>query len=181
MVDMSQTIIANSDQLNADDLIGGDMVITISDVKQNNSKDQPIKIFHDKGQPWMPCKSMRRVLVDCWGVDGQAYIGRQVHLHRDQSVKWAGQEVGGIRIKALSHIKGKRRLALTATRGVKREYIVDELKAVPSLQDLAREAAKYGLASYKEWYDQLKPAQQKHLQETIHKELKQIALKADEA
>jgi hypothetical protein len=121
---------------------------------------------------------MRRVLVDCWGKDGKQYIGRQVHLYRDQSVKWGGQEVGGIRIKALTHIKGKRRLALTATRGVKREYIVNELKLAPSLLDMAREAASYGLAAYKEWFDGLTKEQRQQLQPS-HEELKQIALKAD--
>ena len=98
MVDISSTIIAKSDQLNADDLIGGPITVTITNVSLTESPDQPLTINYDgdNGRPYKPCKSMRRVLAAAWGNDGSKFIGRRVTLFRDPRVKWAGQEVGGI-------------------------------------------------------------------------------------
>jgi hypothetical protein len=64
MLDLSKTIAPRSDQLNADDLIGGPRTITITGVKLV-AEDQPVAISfdNDEGKPWKPCKSMRRVLV----------------------------------------------------------------------------------------------------------------------
>src|SRR5690606_25044456 len=100
MVDISSTIIAKSDQLNADDLIGGPITVTITNVSLTESPDQPLTINYDgdNGRPYKPCKSMRRVLAAAWGNDGSKFIGRRVTLFRDPRVKWAGQEVGGVRI-----------------------------------------------------------------------------------
>lgn len=98
-MDLSQTIIPKSDQLNADDLIGGTRTIRISSVSAGNA-EQPVVIHFDgdNGRPYKPGKSMRRVLVCLWGNDSAAYIGRRLTLYRDPSVKFGGEDVGGIRI-----------------------------------------------------------------------------------
>lgn len=128
-IDLSDTIAAKSDQLNADDLVGGDKIIKIRDV-QVVKNDQPVSIFFDgeDKKPWKPCKSMRRILVMAWGDDGQKYKGRSLSLYLDPKVKWAGQEVGGIRIRAMSDIDKELRVALTVTRGKKEPYIVKKLE-----------------------------------------------------
>ena len=64
-IDVSKTIAPKSDQLNADDLLGGARTIKITKITKAESPEQPINIFFegDEGKPYKPCKSMRRVLV----------------------------------------------------------------------------------------------------------------------
>ena len=136
MLDLSKAVEAKSDQLNADDLIGGPKVLVITGVKKI-SGDQPIAISYadDGGKPYKPCKSMLRVLMAAWGINGEAYVGRSMKVFNDQSVKWAGQEVGGIRISHLSDMPGKLKMALTVTRGKKSQYVVEQLESKPELSE----------------------------------------------
>jgi hypothetical protein len=130
MTDLSGTIIPKSDQLNADDLIAGPRTIRVSRVTANpDSAEQPVSVFFDGdgGKPYKPCKSMRRVLVACWGADGSAFAGRSMTLYRDPSVTWGGLEVGGIRISHLSHIEREMTMALTATKKARKPYTVKPL------------------------------------------------------
>lgn len=129
MTDLATTIAPKSDQLNADDLIAGPMTITVTGVSAASS-EQPIAINFegDNGKPYKPCKSMRRVLVQLWGRDGSKYAGRSMTLYRDPEVKFGGEKVGGIRISHMSHIEGRKTLALTATRGSRKPFVVEPLK-----------------------------------------------------
>lgn len=129
-IDVSGTIIAKSDQLNADDLISGPITVEITGVRMM-TKDQPIAVSISGGhQPWKPCKTMRRVLVHAWGADASKWVGRSLTLYRDASVKWAGDDVGGIRISAMSHIPKRIALSLAVTKGVKAKNFVDVLVPV---------------------------------------------------
>jgi hypothetical protein len=132
MIDMK--IEAKSDQLNADDLLGGHRVLRITAIKAG-SAEQPIIISYDgdQGKPWKPSKGMRRVLVAAWGNDGETYIGRSVEVYNDQSVKWAGAEVGGIRISRMSDIKNTIVLPLTLSRGKKTPVIIKPLEGKKEL------------------------------------------------
>ena len=130
MTDLSTTIIAKSDQLNSDDLISGPITIRITKVSANpSSAEQPISIHYDgdNGKPYKPCKSMRRVLVQIWGKDGSAFVGRHLTLYRDSSVTWGGLAVGGIRISHMSDIDSNVTMALTATRASRKPYTVKPL------------------------------------------------------
>ena len=121
MNDMSPIIAPKSNQLTSDDLLAGDRIITITEVNINPGTEQPcqIRFDGDQGKPWYPCKTMARVLVKAWGPDAKQYVGKSVQLFRDPTVTWAGMAVGGIRIRALSHIDAAFDMALTATRGKK--------------------------------------------------------------
>lgn len=130
MTDLSKTIEAKSDQLNADDLMAGPRTIEITKVSANqSSSEQPIAIGYkgDNGRTFYPCKTVRRLLVSVWGPNGNEYVGRSVTLYRDPTVKWGGMEVGGIRISHMSHIDKPVTIALTATRGNKRPTTVQPL------------------------------------------------------
>ncbi|GAB6854081.1 hypothetical protein [Asaia astilbis] len=129
MVDLSKTIIAKSDQLNADDLLGGPITVKIQAVKEGNT-DQPIAIFYEgcNGKPFYPCKSMRRVLVNVWGKDGADYVGKSMTLFRDAAVKFGGIMVGGIRISHMSGLEKDMPMALQVTKGSKKLYTVKPLK-----------------------------------------------------
>jgi len=129
MTDLSNTIAPRSDQLNADDFLGhGPKTIKITKVSLK-AGDQPVAISFegDENKPYLPCKSMRRVLVQLWGGDGGTYIGRSMTLYRDENVKFGGANVGGIRISHLSDISEPVTLALTASKAKRLPYVVKPL------------------------------------------------------
>jgi hypothetical protein len=128
---MTQFTVPKSDQLNADDLIGGPRTITISRVRASESTpDQPVEI-HIEGsdKPYKPCKSMRRVMIALWGIDAMQYVGRSMTLYRDPEVQFGGMKVGGIRIGEMSHIEKDAQLVLTASKTKRAPYMVKKMKA----------------------------------------------------
>lgn len=127
---LRDTIVPKSDQLNADDLIGTTRTITVTEVARGPA-DQPLSVHYEgeNGRPYKPCKSMRRVLIAAWGEDGSQWAGRSMTLFCDQSVKFGGQEVGGIRISHLSHIDRDLKLKITTTRGKRSDYMVRKIAA----------------------------------------------------
>jgi hypothetical protein len=135
MSDMKPAIAPKSDQLNADDLISGPITITVTGVTVKGGQEQPVAISYegDNGKPYKACKSMCRVLVSAWGSDSKQYVGRAMTLYRDPHVKWAGMEVGGIRISHLSHLDRDMTMALTATRGSKKLFTVSPLLSLSSI------------------------------------------------
>lgn len=136
-MDISDTIIAKSDQLNASDLIGGPITVTITGVKRFDSAEQPIAISYDgdNGKPFKPCKSVRRLLVGMWKKDATKYVGRRLTLYRDPSVKWAGKEEGGIRVSHASHIDGDFKMALRASKAVSAMTTVKPLAAAVTVSE----------------------------------------------
>lgn len=132
-MDMSAFIAPKSDQLNADDLIAGPRTITVTSVRGTDAADQPVAIHYegDGGKPYKPCKSMRRVMVHCWGKNAAGYVGKSMELYCDPEVMFGGMKVGGIRIRSMSHIDGPKQMALTATRGKKAPYKVQPLADAP--------------------------------------------------
>lgn len=145
MVDMTATIAPKSDQMNADDLIGGPRTITITKVTGNEGNaEQPVNVFYegDDGKPFRPCKSMRRVMVAVWGAAASQYVGKAMTLYRDPKVKWGGMEVGGIRISHMSGLDKPKQLALTETRAKRTPYTVQPLKDAPAPKAEAENPAK---------------------------------------
>lgn len=147
-MDLSKTIIPKSDQLNADDLISGARTIKIRDIKGGATDEQPVMIYFygDNNKPFKPCKSMRRVLVQLWGADGLQFIGRRLTIYRDESVKWAGVDVGGIRVSHASHIAENTRVLVTTAKNKRVPMTIDVLPMV-ELKDLA--GAKKAIADKK--------------------------------
>lgn len=137
-MDLSKTIIPKSDQLNADDLISGSKTIKIRDIKGGSDEAQPVSIYFygDNNKPFKPCKSVRRILVQLWGADGLQYIGRRVTIFRDDTVKWAGVEIGGIRVSHASHIAEATRVLVTTAKNNRKPMNIDVLPLV-ELKDLA--------------------------------------------
>lgn len=130
-MDMTQFIAPRSDQLNADDMIGGPRTITISRVRASESTpEQPVEI-HIEGsdKPYKPCKNMRRVMVSLWGPDASQYVGRSMTLYRDPEVQFGGMKVGGIRIGEMSHIEKDAQLVLTASKTKRAPFMVKKMKA----------------------------------------------------
>lgn len=132
-MDISTAAAPRSDQINADDLIGGPQVVTITEVRKG-SDEQPVEIvtaeFGPK-RPYRPGKSMIRVLIAAWGPQASEYTGRRLMLYRDASITFGKDAVGGIRISAMSHIKSRLTLALTVTRGRRAPFTVEPLPDGP--------------------------------------------------
>lgn len=105
MTDVGFALEAKSDQLNAVDIMGVEPVIRIREVKVRQG-DQPVSVYFDgdHGRPWKPSKGMLRILAGAWGRDSSAWVGKYAQVYFEPSVKYAGKEVGGIRIRALSDI-----------------------------------------------------------------------------
>lgn len=165
-MDMMETVIPKSDQLNSDDLIGGKtMTIKITKASVNKRDEQPatLNFEGDNGKPYKPCKSMRRVLIEIWGKDSAAYVGKSMTLYCDPKVKFGGIEVGGIRISHMSDLTAPRTLALTATKANKKPFTVKPLvvaKATtaqpaqaidPSVKAAGDEASSHGVEAYTAW------------------------------
>src|SRR5699024_1986405 len=127
-MDISNTIQPDSTQLNADDMIGQDVVITVREVTQGTS-EQPVNI-HSHEYPdraYRPSKSMRRVIVTAWGPDASQYAGRSLQLFRNPEIRFGREKVGGIEIAAMSHIDKPVSVPLTVSRGKRRNFTVQPL------------------------------------------------------
>ena len=168
-MDLSDTIIAKSDQLNSIDLVAGSITIKVTEVKVKKDSDQPttIKYENDAGHPYLPSKGMRRVLCAAWGKESSVYPGRSMTLFNNPDVTWAGKKVGGIQISHLSHIDAPITVPLIITRGNSKPFTVKPLQvqdtapaqdnADPSATidalTKAAAAASGGKAAFLEWFN----------------------------
>jgi hypothetical protein len=131
--DMTDTIIPRSDQINAEDILTGPVTITIAGVTRG-SAEQPVNMVTAEfgpGRPYKPSKTMRRVIVNAWGKESSAYVGRRIRIYRDPDVRFGPDKVGGIKISHLSHIDKRLEIALTVTRGRRAQFAVDPLPDEP--------------------------------------------------
>jgi len=193
MIDIRPTLIAKSDQLNADDMIAGPMTITITDVRLLEAADQPVAVHWEggEGRPFKPCKSMRRVMAKVWGEDGKAFIGQRMTLYRDDKVRFGADAVGGIRISHMSGIDREATMALMVTRGKRAPYTVKPLvpdkgeqpRAIDLRTILAegREAALRGSMALTAWWGRLSRDEKAAAKPTLDKQLKPIATAADQS
>lgn len=139
-MDMTNTIVPDSSQINAEDLLTGPRTFTITGVSAG-SAEQPVNISLAEvpDRVYRPSKSMRRVLVAAWGADSSAYIGRRMTLYREPTIRFGRDEVGGLRLSHLSHIDGPLKLALTVTRGRRDPFVVQPLTDEPTIPPATRD------------------------------------------
>lgn len=134
-MDIGDTIAPTSDQLDAVDLLSGPRTFTVDRV-EGGSSEQPVNIhLAEFPRPWRPGKSMRRVLVNVWGRDGKAYAGRQLTLFCDETVRFGGQAVGGVRISHMSGIDKPKSTPLIVSRGKSALWTVEPLRQAPKPTD----------------------------------------------
>lgn len=127
--DLDKALSAKSDQLCADDLYGGERTITITDVKIFLNQPQPIhiKFKDDDGKPWKPSKTQGRIMKAIWGKDEKQWIGKKVTIYREPTVKFSGQEVGGVFISKIEGIDKRTKLVLAESKHKKAAIFVDPL------------------------------------------------------
>jgi hypothetical protein len=141
-MDLTESIAPRSDQINADDLISGPVTVTIAEVAKG-TPEQPVDVHlvEFPGRAYRPSKSMRRVMVSAWGAEAGTYSGHRLTLVRNPEITFGRDKVGGIEISHLSHIDKPLTIALTATRGKRKNFTVTPLPAVVSRDFLAEAAA----------------------------------------
>lgn len=130
MLDVSHTVKTKSDQLNADDLVSGEMTIQVEGVRLVNDPQQPMHIYFYgcEGKPYKPCLTVRKILVALWGSDAEQWQNRWMNLYVDPTVSFGKQKnIGGIRVNAMSHIRGAATLSLTVRRGFKQQFVINQI------------------------------------------------------
>lgn len=126
-MDMTESIAARSDQVNADDLAGGPQTVTIREVIKGKAESPFDFLLVEIDRAYRPNKTMRRVIVAAWGKDTKAYAGRRLTLYREPTIQFAGKDVGGIRISAMSHLTEQFKDKFQTKRGVREEFIIQPL------------------------------------------------------
>jgi len=139
MPDISHTITAKSDQLNAADLAQS-ITVTVRGVRVTRD-DQPVIVdIGDELKPWKPCKGMRRLLAQVWGTNTDTWPGGRVTLFRDASATWGGEAVGGIRVSAISGIDSPMRYVMRTSKKGTTTYDVGVLAAAAKVDPSAARA-----------------------------------------
>lgn len=178
--DVSKAIQAKSDQLNADDIIGGAITIKIRDVDVKDG-EQPISIYYDgdNNRPWKPCKTAARCLAAIWGANANQWVGMSCTIYNDPTVTWAGAAVGGIRVSHMEGLDKPRSLQLAKTRGKKGAVTIQPLQVSPvaaidptPILQSARDAATQGRDTFMVWWRDNK--QHHDIANGIMDELKQL-------
>lgn len=144
-MNITNTIAPKSDQLNADDLIGGPRTIRVTAVSAG-SAEQPVNVSFDgdNGRPWKPSKGMRRVLVALYGGESSAYTDKRVTIFNDPAVTFGPDTTGGIRISHGSGIAAPLTIALTVKKGKRKPFIVNPLPDYSAALESLRTAAQTG-------------------------------------
>jgi hypothetical protein len=133
---LRDTTAPKSDQINYDDFPRGvTRRIRVTGLKAGTA-EQPVimeivdDITGEPMRPYKPCKSMRRVLIACWGDKGKDWIGKRAVLYGDQDVHFGGVAVGGIRISHVTGIEAPVRCLLATSRSKRSDYTVGVLTVV---------------------------------------------------
>lgn len=202
MNDMMKTITPKSDQLNADDLVGGHTItITINRAEVKESGEQKVILGYegDNKKPYKPGKAMCHVLIGLWGKSSQAYVGKSLTLYRDEKIKFGPDVCGGIRISHASHITEPRTIIIPVSKGIRKPFTVKPLimvdasnrkteepqgivstsspaidHALEIIKRNARDAAINGTVALEAWWKEL-PAETKAKLKPQLEEYKKIA------
>ena len=150
MVDIAKAIEPRSDQQNYDDYVAGPRTVTVTEVDRDKEQRVSIHLAEYPGRPFKPSKTNLRLIAQAWGTEAAAWAGRRMTLAGDPTVKFGGQQVGGIRVVALSHIDKPFTAALTATRGKRATYKVDALPDAPAPPPIPEDVQT--LAQYQDYY-----------------------------
>lgn len=126
-IDITASLAAKSDQINAGDL-AGTITRTVARVQYDPSSDQPVTVHMTEGKPWRPSKGMRRVLATVWGSDAGKWAGNVVALYNDPNVLWAGKRAGGIRIEAMTGLDRAQDFPVKINRTKVRVYRINPIK-----------------------------------------------------
>lgn len=154
-MDITESLAPTSDQLDAVDLVvTGPRTFTIESVSKG-SVEQPVQVkLAEFPRVWRPSKGMRRLLAAGWGTDASKWTGHRVTLFCDPEVSYGKDKVGGVRIRAMSHLPGGKRLSvpLLITRGRSATFTVEPLPDQPASPNADDVAACTDHATLRSWW-----------------------------
>lgn len=128
---MKITAEPRSDQINYEDFVGGSRVFTVAGVRVGTAEQKYDIGLQEEQRVWRPPLTVLRTLIACWGDDATAWQGRQVELYGDPSIRFGKDAVGGIRIKALSHLDEPKTVTVTVARGKRQKITIQPLQVAP--------------------------------------------------
>lgn len=127
-MDLTDAIVPNSQQVNADDLAAGPRTVTITNVEKGTDEQKVfVHLQEFPGRTYRPSKSMTRVMVDVWGKESSTYAGRRLTIYRNPDIMFGPNKVGGIEISHMGGIDKPKTVPLTVTRGRKKNFVVQPL------------------------------------------------------
>lgn len=123
---------AKSDQIDADNLIGGiTMDVTIKAVQRGPSNEQPLQlVLEETDKFYRPSKTYRRALIGCFGDEPAGWVGKRLRLVRNPDTMFGGVKVGGVEVSHAS-IEAPMVFMLQAKRGKKSAVSID---VIPPIQ-----------------------------------------------
>ncbi len=129
--ELMQAVEAKSDQVDADNLIGGiTMDVTIKAVQRGPSNEQPLQlVLKETDKFYRPSKTFRRALIGCFGDDPADWVGQRIRLVRNPDTTFGGVKVGGIEVSHAS-ISAPIVLMLSTKRGKKTAISIDVIPPV---------------------------------------------------
>ena len=160
---MAEAFAPKSDQITADDLLSGPMVVKILDVKIDLTRpQQKVDVFLvGKDRAFRPCKTVGKILMNIWG-DADKWVGQSMRLFRDPTVKWSGAEVGGVRVSHVTGIDAPVKVTVMETRTTRKAHtiqpltITDPIASAPTTPDnaiaLCEAAAGRGTEAFRAWW-----------------------------
>ena len=128
---MKITAEPRSDQINYEDFVGGSRVFTVAGVRVGTAEQKYDIGLQEEQRVWRPPLTVLRTLIACWGDDATAWQGRQVELYGDPSIRFGKEAVGGIRIKALSHLDEPKTVTVAVARGKRQKITIQPLQVEP--------------------------------------------------
>ncbi len=122
---------AKSDQIDADNLIGGiTMDVTIKAVQRGPSNEQPLQlVLEETDKFYRPSKTYRRALIGCFGDEPAGWIGKRLRLVRNPDTMFGGVKVGGVEVSHAS-IEAPIVFMLQAKRGKKSAVSIDVMPPI---------------------------------------------------
>src|SRR5699024_1334228 len=124
---------------------------------------------------WRPPLTVLRTLIACWGDDAEVWQGRQVELYGDPSIRFGKDAVGGIRIKALSHLDEPKTVTVTVARGKRQKLTIQPLQQQPvtDWQALIQQAGNNQDALRDLWHQAQQQGAPQHVFDTIQQAAQQ--------
>ncbi len=145
--ELQQCAAAKSDQIDADNLIGGiTMDVTIKAVQRGPSNEQPLQlVLEETDKFYRPSKTYRRALIGCFGDEPANWIGKRLRLVRNPDTMFGGVKVGGVEVSHAS-IEAPMVFMLQAKRGKKSAVSIDVIPPIQKPTPMPQEVKAKGAA-----------------------------------